>query len=186
MFPINIQQREFPPNNFNSCLWQEEATWREINACGGLMAICPGKKFVDPPWVKMPPQGKRFFKPSSLAYNGLTMPGAGDQLVVSYLVPNGYDGCIVSVVQNYTGQGFQDGSGDITWRIKINQHWAKDYGNTTVSIGSLATPYNINSGQILLQANQLVQYFVSFSAAAAGNLLGGRIIVATAGWFWPR
>lgn len=185
-FPRNISQREFPPNAFNRCLWQEEQRWQEINDCGGLAAICPGRKWEDPPWVKMPPQGKRFFKPGSLAYNAVTMPGAGDQLVVSYLVPKGYDGCIVSVVQNYTGQGFQEGSGDITWRIKVNQHYAKDYGNTQVSIGSLETPYNINSGQVLMQALQLIQYFVSFSAAAAGNLIGGRVVVATAGWWWPR
>ncbi len=182
MFPRNVNQREFPPNAFNACLWQEEGIWQQINDCGGLMAICPGHKWVDPPWVKMPPQGRRFTRINSIAlpaFDGL------DHLVLSYLVPSGRDGTIAAVVQNYTGQGFQEGSGDLTWRLKLNQHYVKDYGDTTTSLGSL-TQYNMNPGQILVQSNQLVQYFVNVSVAAAGNLVGGRIICSTLGWWWPR
>ena len=34
--------------------------------------------------------------------------------------------------------------------------------------------------------NQLVQYFVNVAASAAADLLGGRIVCATWGYFWPR
>jgi hypothetical protein len=46
------------------------------------------------------------------------------------------------------------------------------------------TPYNINSGQIILLSNQLVQYFVNIAPTA--NLNGGRILVGLFGWYWPR
>ena len=177
----NIQQRLFPPNHFNRCLEDEAQVWQRINDCGGLMSICPGKKYTEPPWVRMPQQGKRFSEPDSIS-----LPAADglDHLVTSFRVPLGYDGCIVSVVQNYSGQGFVDGDGTLTWRIKLNNRYVRDYGNTKVQIGSMITPYNINSGQIILQSNQLVQYFVNY--ATTGGLMGGRIIVGLFGWYWPR
>lgn len=182
-FPRNVKLREFPPNEFNQCLQEEAEVWRRINNCGGLQALCPGHTYPVPPWVRMPPQGKRFSKISSIA---LPDPDATDQLVTSFYVPQGYDGCIVSVVNMYTGNGFNEGSGDLTWRIRLNQRYVKDYGAIETTIGSLTTPYNINSGQIIIQSRQLVQYFVNRSVGSAGNLDGGRIICAAFGWFWPR
>ena len=183
MWPRNVKQREYPPNEFNYCLAQEMATWENINARGGLIALCPGHKYLDPPWVKMPPQGKRFSRISSIP---LPAPDATEQLVTTFTVPLGYDGCIVSTVNLYSGMGFMEGSGDLTWRIKLNQRYVKDYGAITTTIGSLQTPYNINSGQILIQSDQTVSYFVNRSVGSAGNLTGGRIICALFGWFWPR
>jgi hypothetical protein len=184
LMPRNVTQRQFPPTMFNGCLDSEKATWEDIQRCGGLMSICPGQKYVDPPWVKMPSQGKRFSQIGSIPLP--TSDYGVDQLVTSFRVPLGYDGCIVSIVQSYTGQGFQDGSGDLTWRIFLNQRPVKNYGNTEVQIGSLITPYNVNSGQIILLSNQYVQYYVNVAASAAGNLNGGRIVCALFGWWWPR
>jgi hypothetical protein len=182
-YPVNLQQRLFPPNMFDACLCDETRLWQEIQRCGGLQALCPGHKYKEPPWVKMPPQGKRFLKPNSIA---LPDPDGIDHVVTTIRVPMGYDGVIVSTINLYTGQNFAEGSGDLTWRIKINQHYAKDYGAILTTIGSMQTPYNINSGGIILQSNQLVQFIVNRSTASAGNLNGGRIICTFAGWFWPR
>jgi hypothetical protein len=106
--------------------------------------------------------------------------------VGSFLVPTGFDGVGAAVIFNYTGTGFAEGSGDLTWRLQLNQHYVKDYGNVVTQLGSLQTPYNQNSGQILLQANQLVQFWVNVSVASAGNLIGGRIISSLWGWYYPR
>ena len=182
-YPLNVQQRAFPSNEFDNCLREEYGFWVEINACGGLKFICPGMRYKDPPWVKMPMQGKRYSKIVSIA---LPANDGLDHLVGSFIVPTGFDGVGVSVIFNYTGAGFQEGSGDLTWRLKLNQHYVKDYGNVQTQIGSLITPYNVNSGQILLQANQLVQFYVNASVASGGNLNGGRIIAALFGWYYPR
>jgi len=183
-FPRDIQQREFPPTQFNACLDQEKALWRKINDCGGLLAICPGRKWKEPPWVKMPPQGKRYSKIGSIA---LPAANGTDTLITSFRVPYGFDGCIVSVVFNTDGVlNFNQGSGDLTWRLQLNERWVKDYGNVTTYIGSTVTPYNVNSGQIILQSGQLVQIFVNRSVASAGTISGGRVIGAAFGWWWPR
>jgi hypothetical protein len=183
IFPLNVQQRVFPNNEFDNCLMDEYGLWAQINACGGIKAVCPGMRYKDPPWVKMPMQGRRFSPIKSIplpAANGL------ETLVGSFLVPTGYDGVGISVVFNYTGQGFAEGSGDLTWRLQLNQHYVKDYANVQTQIGSLTTPYYQNSGGILLQANQLVQFWINRSIASGGNLNGGRIIASLWGWYYPR
>lgn len=183
-YPRNVQQRQFPATPFNSCLDAEQRMWQKINDCGGLLALCPGRKWTEPPWVRMPTQGKRYSKIGSIA---LPANDAADHLITSFLVPYGYDGCIVSVVFNTDGTvGFQQGSGDLTWRLKINQRWVKDYGAVTTYIGSLVTPYSVNSGQVILQSGQLVQMFVNRSVASGGTISGGRVVAASMGWYWPR
>lgn len=181
-YPVNVNNREFPPNEWNVCLDDEAELWRRINRCGGLQALCPGHKYPDPPWVKMPGQGKRYGHPSSIplpANDGL------DHVVQSFLVPLGYDGIIAAPVNLYTGQGFEEGSGVLTWRIKINMRYAKDYGAITTTLGSLTQPYYNANAQIFLQSGQLVQYLVN---RALGDLTlnGGRVVAGLWGWFWPR
>jgi hypothetical protein len=179
----NLNNYAFPPNGYNGCLIHELMLMRAINRKGGLYSICPGHRWADPPWVKMPPQGKRYFKINSIPLPGVEQT---DFLVTSRRVPEGYDSCIVSTVNIYTGIGFLEGSGDIRWRIKRNEVYLKNMGNLTTSIGSLTTPYNINSGQYIAQTGNIVQYFVSLGPGALGNLNGGRIICALFGWDWPR
>ena len=181
-YPTNIQQREFPPNAYNRCLQGEYLLWKQINDCGGFQAICPGHRFPDPPWIKMPAQGKRFLQTSSIP---LPNNDGLDHLVLSFNVPHGYDGVIVATVNNYNGQGYFDGSGDFAWRIKLNLHFVKDYGNMQTQLGSLQTPYSVNSGQIILLSDQLVQFYVN-RAVGATNEIGGYVLCALAGWWWPR
>jgi hypothetical protein len=183
-YPVNVSQREFPPNLWNGCIDSEVRRWERINRCGGLQAICPGHKYEFPPWVKMPPQGKRFGHPSSIPLASAVLDT--DTVVQSFLVPTGYDGVITAPVNIYSGLGFQDGSGDLIWRIKINLRYAKDYGVITTQSGSLTTPYYNANSQILLQSGQLVQYLVNRSTGSLGNLNGGRIIAGAWGYFWPR
>lgn len=185
-YPVDYNWREYPPNVWNECIRDELAMWRWINMCGGLKLVCPGSatRYLEPPWIRMPPQGKRYSKISSIPLPGVENT---DFLVTSRLVPLGYDSTIVSVVVGYTGMNFKEGSGDIHWRLQINrQRYQKDYGDVTTSIGSLVTPYNVNSGQILTQSGNLVEWHVMLGTGALGNLVGGRIICAMFGWDWPR
>jgi hypothetical protein len=183
-YPRNINQREFPETQFNMCLDAEKALWEAIQRMGGLLAICPGRKWTEPPWVRMPTQGKRFSKISSIP---LPPANGTDTLVTSFRVPLGYDGCIVTPVFTTDGTiGFTQGSGDLTWRLQLNQRYQKDFGAVTTYLGSMTTPYAINVGQIILQSDQLVQMFVNRSIASAGTISGGRVICAAFGWYWPR
>src|SRR5688572_14489260 len=102
------------------------------------------------------------------------------------IVPTGYDGVITSNVNSYTGQNFQEGSGDIHWRIKLNQRYVPYYGDITTSIGSLTTPYTVNNGSIRVQSRQVITYIAELGAGALGNLTGGRIVCSLFGWTYPR
>jgi hypothetical protein len=182
-YPRSIQQRQFPPTIYNCCLDVEKQLWEDIQRVGGLQAICPGRRWTEPPWVRMPMQGKRFNKINSIALpaaNGL------DTLITSFQVPYGYDGCIVSPIFNVDGvTGFVQGSGDLTWRLRLNQRWVRDFGAVTTFLGSTTTPYAVNVGQIIIQSGQVVSIFVNRSTTS-GGLAGGRVIGAAFGWFWPR
>lgn len=182
-FPRNVTQRQYPPTYFNSCLDSEKETWGRIQQCGGLMSICPGTKYNDPPWVRMPPQGKRFSPIGSIP---LPTTYSTDILVLSFRVPLGYDGVIRYVVENYTGQGFQEGGGDLTWRIQLNQRYVKNFGATTTQIGTLTQGASSPNAEIILLSNQLVQFFVNVAPSAASDLSGGRIICSAWGYWWPR
>jgi hypothetical protein len=183
-YPINYNQREFPPNAFNRCLEEETAFWAKIQRCGGLATLCPGHDYPIPPWVKMPGEGKRFGHPSSIPLASAVL--GVDTIVQSFIVPYGYDGVIVATTNRYTGQGFVEGSGDLIWRIRLNQHYVNDYGNIITQLGSLTQPYYNANSQIFVQSGQLVQYLVNRSLGSLGNLNGGRIICALNGWYWPR
>jgi hypothetical protein len=172
----------FAPNRFNDCLMGEYLLWRVINDIGGLQAICPGHDFPDPPSVKMPAQGKRFLQPGSIP---LPPNDGNDYPVLSFTVPLGYDGVITATVNGYNGAGYVDGSGDFTWRIRQNLHYANKYGNITTQIGSLQTPYTVPSGQIILLSGQTVTFLVN-RASTATNENGGYILCALMGWYWPR
>jgi len=183
-YPRNVNQRQFPPTIFNASLDKEMEMWQEINRVGGIMAICPGRKWTEPPWVRMPTQGKRFFKISSIP---LPANDGADHLITSFLVPYGYDGCIVTPIFNTDGVlNFQQGSGDLTWRLQLNQRWVKDFGAVTTYVGSTTTPYAVNIGQIIIQSGQLVRIWVNRSVASGGTISNGRVIGAAAGWYWPR
>lgn len=181
-YPINVQHREFPPNFWNGCLEQEKALWTRINAEGGLTALCPAHRFLEPPWVKMPPQGKRYGHPSSIS---LPAADGADHVVQSFLVPLGYDGCIAAPVNLYTGQGFVEGSGVLTWRIQLNMRFVNDYGAITTTLGSLTQPYYNANSQIFVQSGMLVQYLVNRQLGDL-TLNGGRVICGLWGWYWPR
>lgn len=183
-YPRNVNQRLLPPNVFNQCLDQEAAVWREIIACGGLERICPqlGVRYAYPPWVKQPPQGRRLSKINSIALPAPAQFGQ-DLLVASFIVPLGWDGVIISTSNFFTGQNFNEGSGDISWRLQINQRYVKDMGNIQTTLGTLSQPWPVNNGSIRLQSRQLVQWFANVANA---NPINGRIICAMFGWFYPR
>lgn len=178
---LNLNNRSARPNVFNRCLNRELAFWEAIRDGGGLEKYCCPSKYLQEPWLKMPAIGRRFSKPFSIAtpaMNGV------DTLVGSFVVPTGYDGALMQMVNFYTGMGFLEGSGQLSWRIKINNRWLKDSGNVQVTMGSFATPYTVFNGPVRLSSRQTIAYYVN--NAVASGIAGGRIVCGLFGWFYPR
>lgn len=177
-----------PPNPWDDCLFQETDLWWKIQCHGGLAETCRrvgGPRYETPPWVVMPPQGRRFQE-----INTIVLPEnvATDNVVVTFRVAVGYDGVIRSLVQRFMGApGLVEGSGDLTWRLQLSRRFANDYGAMQTSLGDLTSPGQMTAGGIRIYSNQTIRYLVSLSAAAAGNLdPNGRILCAIFGWVYPR
>ena len=178
---LNLNTRRAAPNSYNRCLNRELAYWEAIRSGGGLEKFCCPSKYLQEPWLKMPSTGRRFQKISSIALPAMT---GLDNVVVSFTVPVGYDGVIQQMVNFWTGIGFEEGSGQLTWRIKNNNRWIKDYGQILTTLGSLATPYTVFQGPVRIASKQTITYYVN--NALASGLLGGRAVCALLGWFYPR
>ena len=178
---LNLNNRRARPNAFNRCLDRERRFWDYLRKHGGLEKYCCPSKYLVEPWIKMPATARRFSKINSIA---LPADDGLDHLVESFTVPTGYDGVIQQTVNFWTGVGFQEGSGELTWRIKINSRWIKDYGNITTTLGSLSTPYTVFNGPIRISTRQTITYYVN--NAVGSGLAGGRTVCALFGWFYPR
>ena len=111
---------------------------------------------------------------------------AGDVLVCSGRVPLGYDGLLTEIFQNYQGSGFQQGSGDIVWRVKRNQQWVKSLGNLPYSLGNPKNFVPLTEGQIIYSGT-LFQMYVNVPNLSSMIQVGSSLITCGMnGFYWPR
>lgn len=186
---VNLLAEGYPckPNPFDLCLSNEVGLWQWLSRYGGIEKVCcPGIKYVTgaPPWVTMPPQGEQFRKIGSIARPAVENT---DEVVLQFRIPVGSDGVIVSVVNEWTGLGFAEASGDLNWRLQINRRWVQDYGNIVTTLGSLTTPCQIMRGGIRVYSDDLITYYVNLGTGALGRLSAtGFVVCCVAGWWYPR
>lgn len=113
-------------------------------------------------------------------------PAAGDVLVCKGQVPLGYDGLLTSIFQQYQGSGFQQGSGDIVWRIKRNQQWLKSLGNNPFALGNPQNLVDLTEGQIIYSGT-FFYYFVNVPNLSSMIQVGASLITCGMdGFYWPR
>lgn len=111
---------------------------------------------------------------------------AGDVLVCFGNVPVGYDGLLTSIFQQYQGAGFQQGSGDIVWRIKRNQQWLKDLGNMPYAVGNPKNLVDLTQGQVLFSGTRF-SYYVNVPNLSGMIQTGNSLITCGMnGFYWPR
>lgn len=179
-------------NEYDQCLRTDEELWHHFIAKGGLARnCCPrGRKpYRERPWVQMPAGGRRFRPISNALVSSLIFDGT-DQTILETRVPYGYDGVIMDTVNEITASnatGFDEGSGDITWRLEADDRYLRDYGAVTVSVGSLVMPSPIQRGGLRVYSGNILR-FVAAMAPGAENRLNpnARIICSISGWWYPR
>ncbi len=165
----------FPTNSSDDCLHrlslQATGLFRELNC-----------RPAERTFFGMPANGRRFQEIGTLA---LPADDGTDNLVLEARVPSGYDGVLMTRSHQYTGTGFMEGNGDLTWRLQNNFQWFRDAGAVTITQGRLNQPYDLEGGGYRVYSNQVLRYFVNVAVGAAARLNGGRIICALSGWFYP-
>jgi hypothetical protein len=140
-----------------------------------------------PPYIQPPPNSVRWQPGKDQPLTIPAVPAGVDQLVFSERIPLGYDGILIALTNIWNGTGFVEGSGTITWRVKIDRRFIPFYDDILVSLGTLAVPYDVVGQGIQLLSGQLVQYFVNFAVGSGGVLnAGGKTICAATGYIWPR
>jgi hypothetical protein len=187
----NVQYRLRSPNAWDRMLKRDTYLWNQIQLAGGIMAVVSpfrarllGVGNWGEPWMRMPADGKKFQFVNSVEvapFDGI------DRIVLTFQVPPGYDGVISGLTQLYTGGGFVEGSGDLTWRLKLNQVYPQSLGTMLTSMGSLQTPSPFGPGGLRIQSRQVVNYIVNVLPAAAARLdAAARIVCVADGWFYPQ
>lgn len=178
-----------PRNHFDWCMWREALSLRKI---------------VFPPMCTIPAEYRKRFPvpwgddfganaiPAQAAplnrTGGIITPAtaAGDTLVIEERVPQGYDGLLQGVYWFYTGSGFDQGSGDIVWRVQLGQRFLEDLGAVTFQMGSPQSPMPLTEGQILL-SGQTVRVLVNVPNLSGMIQIGAsRIAAGLIGFYWPR
>ncbi len=135
-----------------------------------------------PPW-EVPPPGSQPFD-----YVGvISTPAAGstDQLVLSFQVPFGWDGTIKKITNVYTGPGFNEGSGDLIWRIRRDGQFVKNYDAIVVTFGDVQNGREVLGPGIVVLSTQLVEYTLDVAGGFAPGP-GTNIYCAFSGYFWPK
>jgi hypothetical protein len=171
------------PNIWDWCLSQERlaylgVNWKERRGCRP-----PSCYRLDwEPTHAIPDQGKEFLKQTAVQ---LPTPGSGDVKLLEFDVPLGYDGIMYALLQQFAGGGFENASGDLTWRLQINRRWVKNMAQMTTQLGDYSGWLQLDE-YIRLNSLQTVSYWVNVAAGAGARLdLAGRVIVGLAGWYYP-
>jgi hypothetical protein len=109
---------------------------------------------------------------------------AARAVILQFTVPIGRNGIIKKIANNFVGGGFQEGQGNIIWRILVDgapPPGANSYNSISGSLGSPASPTEISGFRIY--ENQVVQLVAdNIAIVVAGQLVGGRLV----GYLYPR
>jgi len=127
-------------------------------------------------YLEMPPDGTPF---NETSYG--TIPALGAQLVIlEFTVPQGSNGSIKWIGNNYVGAGFTEGSGALVWQILADGQPIRNFENIIGSLGNPASPSE--TAPIRIYEGQLIQLVcTNVSVPVSGQLLGGRL----SGWYYP-
>jgi hypothetical protein len=131
----------------------------------------------------------RIFPPvnfENLDLEGYTQLGAigATVTILSFEVPPGRNGMIKAVGNNFVGGGWQEGSGNLIWRILVDggtPPGANTYHAIKGSLGNPSSPTPIAGFRIM--ENQLLTFVAeNFTIVPAMQLVGARLL----GYTYPR
>ena len=111
--------------------------------------------------------------------------GAADHTVLEFWVPTGYSCSLLAYYTIYTGTGFVQGSGDIVWRLKIGNAWARNMGSLPYAMGSSSGTVTLGTA-IELESDDRVQFVVNVPNLSGLIQVGASyILCGVQGWLYP-
>ena len=135
---------------------------------------------TEQPWNTQPMGSQNFDEQASIQIPSII---TGWVTVMSFIVPLGMEGVIKNYAANFTGGGFQDGSGDLVWRLLQDKRPIRNFDYITTERGSPESPRSV-SGGIRIYSGQLIEFQINH---VSNNLLAnGFIICGLSGYFYPN
>lgn len=180
----------FAENHWDWAIAREAALWNYVASHGGIQSCCHIPElgapiWSQPPWQVMPSQGVRIEKMFSLPISAFGTPFTGlDVTLGTYVIPSGYDGAVNRFICNFSGDGFDDFSGSIVWRLLINKRYAKNLGNVTNTYGDFQTAFIVPGDAIRVISGQTLTLIANIPVGSP--VTGGRVNAGIFGYTYPR
>ena len=171
------------PNEASLCLSRDYRLFRGIDR---TRLSCPKRpdcgNILEEEWVEAPSGAAQFNKSGPIS---LPAPSADTQ-ILTMRVPFGYDG-ILKGHWHLFSQGFDEGSGDLVWRIRVNGRFLRDMGQMLFTMGSLQHVSPCPGG-LWLHSGNLVEYLASAPNTGGSLPVPGQgcVLAGLRGWFYPR
>lgn len=166
-------------NVWDWCLENDQRLWSSI--VWAQHGCIPPKCWIleDNPLHAIPEQGREFSK-----YGAIDLPPlpSVDTQIFQFRVPLGYDGVIYALLCKYTGLGYVNGSGDIVWRFRINDHWIRSMRAIPTELGDYSGYMQLDEF-FKVQSGQVIRAYGWVSPLS--GLMGGSMIAALQGWYFP-
>jgi hypothetical protein len=176
------------PTGMNEARQEIESQFQvlmSMRAAGAFDQTYCNSSGENPPWILMPPFGRRLS-----FFGSIALPAEQVETdVTTFNVPQGYDGVISQHFHLFipsAGGQFTEGSGELTWRIRQNTRPVRGYNAMLTTQGGLQSPLVMDAGGIRIQSSQSLRYTVTLAAGSLANLQAGRIHCGFIGWFYPR
>lgn len=125
---------------------------------------------------------------NSIAFDNagdVVLPAVGvETIIFSFQVPKGFNGVMKEIGNAFIGGGFNDGSGQIVWRVLQNNQAMRGKENMLNSLGSVAIPSRIGGGGFIriIENDIIAMTILNVSIVPAGQIIAGRL----SGWFYPK
>ena len=113
-------------------------------------------------------------------------PGTAGSTValLSFVVPNGYDGVIRWLINQYTGTNFVNNSGSLIWMVRVNGLYIDGYQNITSQFTGTTNGFQIDPG-ILVKSGQLIEVLVRVDQLFVPEG-GSQLIAGLSGYYYPN
>ena len=185
-----LRQTVYTANSWDTNIWTHANIWSYVRNHGGLKSCCKvpslgAPVWEQPPWEVMPSNAEPFQEMFAMPTDTLAASPGTDIVLGEFTVPNGMDGVINRFVAQTSAAGFTDFSGQIIWRLLINNRYARNLGNVQNTYGSLQAAFMVPGQDSFRLVSQ--QTITLIAQVPAGSpVSGGGIVAGAFGWFYPR
>lgn len=105
-------------------------------------------------------------------------------ILLSFTIPDGWDGLIKWIILQYTGTNFINNSGSLTWALRVNGLYIKGYHNIKSQFSGTSNGLEINPG-IVVKSGNLVEIICSVSNVFVPEG-GSELIGGVSGYIYPN